>query len=123
MHRPEIFREDRVDVMHALMRAYPFATLVRVGADGPEANHLPAAARCCRRRRRGWPSQRRVARAHRARQSDVAGDGSPGRRARDLPRAASLRHAVVVPLESGARQGGANLELRRRPRLWTARLL
>ena len=41
MHRPEIFREDRVDVMHALMRAYPFATLVRVGADGPEANHLP----------------------------------------------------------------------------------
>lgn len=41
MYEPEAFREKRVDVMHALVRAYPLATLVSVGAQGLEANHLP----------------------------------------------------------------------------------
>ena len=40
MFRPDIFKEDRVEALHALMRAYPFATLVTAGAEGPEANHL-----------------------------------------------------------------------------------
>ena len=41
MYRPDIFSEERVDVMHALMRAHPFATLVTSGSEGAEANHLP----------------------------------------------------------------------------------
>ncbi len=41
MYEPEAFRETRVDVMHALVTAYPLATLVTVGAQGLEANHLP----------------------------------------------------------------------------------
>jgi transcriptional regulator len=35
------FSEDRVDVMHALVRAYPLATLVALTARGMEANHIP----------------------------------------------------------------------------------
>jgi len=34
-------REDRIDVMHALIRAYPLATLVTVSGGAAEANHLP----------------------------------------------------------------------------------
>lgn len=43
MYRPKHFSEDRIDVMHDVMRAHPFATLISVGADGPEANHIPFA--------------------------------------------------------------------------------
>lgn len=43
MYRPPVFREDRIDVLHDLIRAHPFATLITVGADGPEANHIPFA--------------------------------------------------------------------------------
>jgi transcriptional regulator len=41
MYQPPAFREERLEVMHALMRAHPFATLVVCGADGIEANHIP----------------------------------------------------------------------------------
>lgn len=41
MYEVEAFRETRVDVMHALMRARPLATLVVQTAQGLEANHLP----------------------------------------------------------------------------------
>ena len=41
MYQPPAFREGRVEALHALMRAHPFATLVISGADGIEANHLP----------------------------------------------------------------------------------
>ena len=41
MYQPPAFREERVEALHALMRAHPFATLVISGADGIEANHLP----------------------------------------------------------------------------------
>lgn len=41
MYQPPAFREDRTDVLHGLVRAYPFATLVTLGADGIAANHLP----------------------------------------------------------------------------------
>lgn len=41
MYRPKQFREDRIDVMNGVIRAHPFATLISVGADGPEANHIP----------------------------------------------------------------------------------
>jgi transcriptional regulator len=41
MYEPELFRETRVDVMHALMRSAPLATLVILDANGLNANHLP----------------------------------------------------------------------------------
>lgn len=41
MYRPTHFAEDRVEVLHALMRERPFATLVTQGRAGPEADHLP----------------------------------------------------------------------------------
>jgi transcriptional regulator len=41
MYCPPQFREDRLDVMHALMRAHPFGVLVTAGAGGLMANHLP----------------------------------------------------------------------------------
>lgn len=41
MYLPPHYREMRLDVLHQLMRDYPFATLVTLGADGLEANHIP----------------------------------------------------------------------------------
>jgi transcriptional regulator len=41
MHRPPLFREDRVEVLHALIARHPFACLVRAEGDGFEASHLP----------------------------------------------------------------------------------
>jgi len=41
MYLPTHFEENRVEVLHALMREHPFATLLTQGAGGPEANHLP----------------------------------------------------------------------------------
>jgi transcriptional regulator len=35
------FREDRLDVQHALIRAHPFGAMVSVGPDGLVANHYP----------------------------------------------------------------------------------
>lgn len=41
MYQPAAFRETRVEVMHALMRAHPFAALVRADNGVPDADHLP----------------------------------------------------------------------------------
>jgi transcriptional regulator len=41
MYRPTSFQEDRLEVMHALMRAHPLATLVSGGAEGLLANLVP----------------------------------------------------------------------------------
>ncbi|MEO7145132.1 MAG: FMN-binding negative transcriptional regulator [Bryobacteraceae bacterium] len=41
MYIPPHFGEDRVDVLHQLMKRHGFATLVTLGADGLIANHLP----------------------------------------------------------------------------------
>ncbi len=41
MYLPGHFEESRTERLHALMRAYPFATVVTTGPEGPEANHLP----------------------------------------------------------------------------------
>jgi transcriptional regulator len=41
MYRPTAFREDRLQVLHALMRAHPLAQLVTAGAGGLMANPLP----------------------------------------------------------------------------------
>ncbi len=41
MYNPPNFREDRIEVLHDLIRAHPFATLVALGQDGLFGNHLP----------------------------------------------------------------------------------
>ncbi|MBW4024902.1 MAG: FMN-binding negative transcriptional regulator [Proteobacteria bacterium] len=41
MYVPSQFREDRVEVLHAAIRAAPFANLVTMGAEGLEATPLP----------------------------------------------------------------------------------
>ncbi|MEO0575013.1 MAG: FMN-binding negative transcriptional regulator [Pseudomonadota bacterium] len=41
MFQPALFREDRVEVMHALMQAHPFATLITSRAGQLSADHLP----------------------------------------------------------------------------------
>ncbi len=41
MYLPKHTEETRLDVLHALIAAHPFATLVTSGADGPVVNHLP----------------------------------------------------------------------------------
>ena len=41
MYLPAHFEENRTDVLHALMRARPLATLVTLCGDGLDANHIP----------------------------------------------------------------------------------
>lgn len=41
MYRPKHFQEDRIDVLQDLIHACPFATLITVGEEGPDANHIP----------------------------------------------------------------------------------
>ena len=41
MYRPELYREDDLSTLHALMRDYSFATLVTQHEGAPFATHLP----------------------------------------------------------------------------------
>ncbi|MEO8998663.1 MAG: FMN-binding negative transcriptional regulator [Rhodanobacter sp.] len=41
MYMPKSFHETRREVLHGLIRAYPFATLMTHAASGLTANHLP----------------------------------------------------------------------------------
>src|SRR2546428_12342871 len=41
MYLPKHFEETRVEVLHELIRAYPFGTLVTLTAGGLDANHIP----------------------------------------------------------------------------------
>ena len=41
MYNPPHFREDRIEVLHRLIREYSLATLVTATSDGLTANHLP----------------------------------------------------------------------------------
>lgn len=41
MYDVQAFREERVEVLHALIKAHPLATLVTTTAHGLEANHIP----------------------------------------------------------------------------------
>jgi transcriptional regulator len=41
MYQPTHHREDRLDVQHALIRAFPLGTLVTLGPSGLVANHVP----------------------------------------------------------------------------------
>ncbi|HEY5362576.1 MAG TPA: FMN-binding negative transcriptional regulator [Aestuariivirga sp.] len=41
MYQPQHFKEDRLEVLHALIKAYPFGLLISSSADGLEANGVP----------------------------------------------------------------------------------
>lgn len=41
MYQPAHHREDRLEIQHGLIRAFPLGTLVTKGASGLEANHVP----------------------------------------------------------------------------------
>ncbi len=41
MYQPPHFKEDRLEVQHALIKAHPYGLLISVGAEGPEANGAP----------------------------------------------------------------------------------
>ncbi|AWC24400.1 Protease synthase and sporulation protein PAI 2 [Aminobacter sp. MSH1] len=41
MYQPPLFRETRLDVLHALIRSHPLGLLICNGAEGPVANPLP----------------------------------------------------------------------------------
>jgi transcriptional regulator len=41
MYVPEVFEEKRVEVLHDLIRRYPFGALVTLSERGLEANHIP----------------------------------------------------------------------------------
>ena len=41
MYAPKHFEETRVDVLHDLIRTYPFGALVTLGPGGLDANHIP----------------------------------------------------------------------------------
>jgi transcriptional regulator len=41
MYIPADFKEERIETLHALIRAQPLATLVTLGADGLIASHVP----------------------------------------------------------------------------------
>ena len=45
MFEPPLFREQRPEVMHALMHAHPFATLVSTAGGRLTADHLPLVVR------------------------------------------------------------------------------
>jgi transcriptional regulator len=62
MYQPKHFEESRPEVLEDLMTNYPLATLVTVGAEGLEANHIPLAAR--RTASGQWILEGHVARAN-----------------------------------------------------------
>lgn len=41
MYQPQHFKEDRLEVLHALIKAHPFGLLISSGAEGLEANGVP----------------------------------------------------------------------------------
>jgi transcriptional regulator len=41
MYQPPLFRETRLDVLHALIRSHPLGLLICNGSEGPVANPLP----------------------------------------------------------------------------------
>jgi transcriptional regulator len=101
MYEVAAFRETRVEVMQALIRAHPLATLVSVSGGVAEANHLPLLVA-------PDPAPKGSLRGHVARANPLW---------RQLPEGEVLAvcHAVLVPVQTRTRQGRADLELCRGP--------
>ena len=108
---PAHFKEDRPEILAEAIRRAGLATLVTLGADGLVASHVPLLLD-------PEPgAARHAARPHRARQPAMARSGAGRGGAGDLHRAGRLHHAVLVSRQAGAWPRGADLELRRGPRL------
>ena len=41
MYQPPHFREERLEIQHALIKAHPLGLLINSGEDGPNANAIP----------------------------------------------------------------------------------
>ena len=41
MFTPPPMKEDRIEVLHSLIRQHPFGAMVTCGEDGPTAEHIP----------------------------------------------------------------------------------
>lgn len=41
MYTPKHFEQPSIEAMHDLIRTYPLATLITLGAEGLCANHIP----------------------------------------------------------------------------------
>ena len=111
MYQPAHHREDRLEVQHALMRAFPLATLVTNGASGLIANHVPFLID---------PERSRLGtlRAHIARANPQWREFDAGAEALVMFQGPERYVTpVLVRDEAADRQGRADLELRRRPRL------
>ena len=90
MYTPKSYREERLEVLHALMAAHPLGALVRMSEDGLCADHLPFEI--------APPTPDApfgTLRAHVARANPLwRGDGVEDHG--DLPGAARLHHAGLV---------------------------
>ena len=112
MYIPKANEEVRVPVLHELIEAHPFTTLVTLGSAGLFASHIPMVLH------RDVSTLWHVERSSLPRQRAVARFFADGGRARDLLRPASLHQSIVVSGKAGDRQGRSYVELLRCPRLW-----
>lgn len=99
MFRPAFFREERAEVLSALMRAAPFAHLVLATEAGLEANGLPL---LLREPEDGWVLAGHVARSNPVWQMDVRGEAlaifsGPQGYVTPSAYASKKQHGKVVP--------------------------
>ena len=109
MYIPPLFKEDRIDVLHDAIRRTGLATLVTLTEDGLIASHVPMLLD-------PEPAPYGTLLGHLARPNPQA-RGAVGVRRWQSSRDPSLHHAVLVCDQARDRQGRADLELRRDPRL------
>ncbi len=110
MYQPAHFVESRPEVLQRLIREHPFGLLVTDGASGLAANGVPF---LLDPDPAGGPG---VLRAHVARANPVWKEARSDRDSLVVFQgAAGLHLAGLVPEQGRARQGGADLELHRRP--------
>ena len=116
MYVPPAFREDDLAALHGTMREARLASLVTATAEGLVATPLPLLLA---------PEEGplgtlygHVARANAQWRLPPTGDAMAMFMGPD-----AYVSPVLVPIEAGAREGRADLELRCRPRLWPGRVL
>ncbi|HEX3662324.1 MAG TPA: FMN-binding negative transcriptional regulator [Acidobacteriaceae bacterium] len=100
MYIPKLNRETRVPLMHELMVAHPFATLVSVGASGLVASHIPIVLE-------QDGSERGTLRAHVARANPQWSDLTPSIDA--LAIFSGPHHYISASWYPGARDDGADV--------------
>ena len=112
-----LFKEDRIDVLHEAIRRAGLATLVTLTADGLIASHMPMLLD-------PDPAPYGTLLGHVARPNPQARGATPGVAGPgDLPGPRCLHHPLLVSDQAREREGRADLELRRDPRIRAHRVL